>query len=314
MEYLDQETLLAGIFYTVLSLWWFISIAIKYVSCVRARTEFSSRVTYPCCGLLSKIPVEGVLKLVAGTLLAILSALRCYTDCVEDRKLGEATVFAIFAVSGLCDILTVKCQKFVFISIDYFILMFAFLIQSIVSSCHMELDSPLAVADECMMYAAAAASLAVLLEFKFSDVLWFSILRSYSTFLLGTWNCHIAFIVNTQGGADLQIKSNGTIFMTGKFVTQSPNITNITVHELSLEQAESAHEMDYLLLVPMYFAWHCFVNMLILTVLWMLIDKCYQRKFCRQCCSTYEEENESYFEHHVRFDYHIVDRLDSDGE
>ena len=313
MKYLDLETLLAGAFYTMLSLWWFVSIATKYVSCVKANTEFSSRVTYPCCGLLSKLPVEGAVKLIAGSLLAVLSAMRCYTDCDEARKWGEATIFTIFAVSGLCDILTQKCQRYMFISIDYFILMFAFLIQSIVSSCHMELDSPLAVADECMMYAAATAALAVLLEFKFNDILWFSILRSYSAFLLGTWNCHIAFILNTGSEGDIHTKSNGTIFNVGKFAIPS-NVTDVTIHELSLQEAESAEEMDFLLLVPMYFAWHCFLDMLMMTVLWLLLDKCYQRKICRRWCSTYEEENESYFQHHVHFDYQIVDRLDSDGE
>lgn len=313
MIYLDLETLLAGAFYTTLSLWWFVSIATKYVSCVKANTEFSSRVTYPCCGLLSKLPVEGAVKLIAGSLLATYSAIRCYADCDEDRKLGEATIFAIFAVSGLCDILTLKCQRYMFISIDYFILMFAFLIQSIVSSCHMELDSQLAVADECMMYAAATAALAVLLEFKFNDVLWFSILRSYSTLLLGTWNSHVAFILNTGSDAYVHNKSNGTMFTVGK-IAMPTNVTNATIHELSLQEAESSEEMDFLLLVPMYFAWHCFLDMLMMTVLWLLLDKCYQRKVCRRWCSTYEEENEAYFQHHVHFDYHIVDRLDSDGE
>ena len=313
MAYLDLETLLAGAFYLMLALWWFVSLATKYASCVRANTEFSSRVTYPCCGLLSKLPVEGAVKLLSGSLVATLSAIKCYNDCDDDRKLGEMTILIIFAVSGLCDILTQKCQKFVFISIDYFILMLAFLIQSIVSSCHMELTSSLAVADECMMYVAATAALAILLEFKFTDVLWFSILRSYSTFLLGTWNFHVAFILNYEREAGIHTESNVTV-STVENIAVLTNVTNDTTQEMTLQKAERAEKMDFLLLVPMYFVWHCFLDMLILTVLWLLVYKCYQKKVCQQFCSIYEEENESHFEHHIHFDYHMIDRLDSDGE
>ena len=306
LNYIDVETSLAVGFYLVLSLWWFVSVTTKYASCIRGNTDFHSRVTYPCCGSLRKWPVEGVVKFISGSLIAVLSAIKCYKNCDDNRKLGEVTVFVIIAISGLCDIITQKCQRYVFSNTDYFVLMFAFLLQAIVSASHVELvTSSLAIADECTMFAAASVAVAVLLEFKFDNVIWFSLLRSFSTLLLGTWNFHVAVILSNE------TFHNHNMFNlnVSKVEALSAISRNITESE-KIQVYKPVDDGAILLLVPMYFAWHCFLDMFILTILWLIIYRCSSRHFC----STLDEENESHFEHHIHFDYHIIDRLDSDLE
>lgn len=309
----DLETSLAAAFYLILSLWWFVSVNIKYASCIRGNVEFQNRVVYPCCGVLRRLPMEGVIKFVSAAFITAISAVKCYENCDENRKLAEVTIFAVFSISGLCDILTQKCHRYVFSSIDYFILIFAFLLQSVVSACHTDLTtSSLAVADDCMMYAAAGAALAVLLEFKFTDVLWFSLLRCFCTLLLGTWNFQIAVILNDE--RDNESPSKPKIYNSS--VNKSDTIiTNVTgsASQILLE-AQDTEDEDHLLLVPMYFSWHCFADMVLLLVLWLIIYKLSNKQSCGRLCSCNEDENESHFEHHVHFDYHIIDRLDSDLE
>lgn len=309
----DLETSLAAAFYLTLSLWWFVSVSIKHASCIRGNTEFHSRVAYPCCGVLRRLPIEGVMKLVFGAFIATVSAIKCSENCDENRKLAEITVFAVFSISGLCDILTQKCQRYVFSSIDYFILIFAFLLQSVVSACNTDLTtSSLAVADDCMMYAAAGAALAVLLEFKFTDVIWFSLLRCFCTLLLGTWNFQVAVILNSE--REKESPNNTKIYISSgnESDTIVANVTG-SVSQILLK-AQDAEDDNHLLLVPMYFSWHCFADMVLLLVLWLIVYKYSNKQSCGWLCSCNEEENESHFQHHVHFDYHIIDRLDSDLE
>ena len=311
---IDVEIWLAACFYLVLSLWWYISVTTKYAKCIRGNTDYLSRVTYPCCGILRKWPAEGVFKLIFSLLIVAISALKCYRNCDDSRKLAEVTVFVVFAVSGLCDILTQKCQRYVFYSADCFFLMFAFLLQAIVSAGHVDLtSSSLAVTDECAMYAASLIAIAILLEFRYTHVIWFSLLRCFSTLVLATWNFHVAILVNKENKYNQSEVKLNISFVKTLNNTSTAIISNETLpgdDDYHYGQGDPGHNDNHLLLLPMYFAWHCFLAMFTLTILWLIIS----RFSHRLVCSTQEEDEESHFEHHINFDYHIIDRLDSDLE
>ena len=224
------------------------------------------------------------------------------TDNTSEKNegIGQLTVFSLFSLASLCDIISDCCHRIIFPGLDYLILVICFNVQSVVLSCHsVEVYSWMSVADTCAMYAATMTAVALLLEFKYPHYIWFPLMRSFCTLVLGTWFAHM-FIVLMKDSILLN-DSVDTLAMTGNkssVITQSTLLT------------ENVTKMENLSFVPMYFSWHILFNVNLLTILWVAVWKLATRNCC--VCMP-DEERMNHFENRVHFDYHMITRMtDSD--
>lgn len=226
-------------------------------------------------------------------------------DSEQNQGIGQLTVFSLFGISSLCDIISEWCHRIFFPGLDYLLMVVCFNVQSVVLSYHSsEQNSWMAIADTCAMYAASVAAIALLLEFKYKHKIWFPLLRSFSTVVLGTWLIHLYIVLWRQDYVGDDSFNNDSNFQ--------QNVTQGSESDVSVKTNDQYSSLDNLSLVPMYFTWHCLFNMNILTILWLLSWKLADRNCC-MCMP--EEENVPRFENRVHFDYHMITRMtDSDVE
>lgn len=257
------------------------------------------------------MPVEGLFKLITGLSICVVSIYQIHSAQNTSEKnegIGQLTVFSLFVLSSISDIISDCCQRIIFPGLNYLILVICFNVQSVVLSYHSVASYTwMSVADTCAMYAATFVAVALLLEFKYSSFIWFPLMRSFCTLVLGTWFAHMYIFLlkesfqSTDGLTTAGLSSGHQ----NKTVTFSHGIQTTTV-----VQADSS--VDNLSLVPMYFSWHFLFNMNLLTILWVVIWKLANKNCC--VCMP-DEEKINHFENRVHFDYHMITRMtDSDYE
>ncbi|KAL4223229.1 Transmembrane protein 45B [Mactra antiquata] len=302
----------SGIFYIIIGFWWHLQITQRYWYSKQQKTEFSSSVTYTCCNRCKKFPLEGLFKLIFSVTICACSIyqIQVWKDTSEQNQaIGQLTVFCLMGMSAVCDIILIWCNKILFPGLDYILIVVCFNVQSVVLSYHnTQQTSWIGVADTCGMYAASICAIAILLEFKFKTKIWFPLLRCLSTVVLGTWFVHMYIVLTNQ----YYTEDNET---TEKVSTLNQfNIeidVNVTATNDNVEYYQN-EEITNLSLVPMYFTWHCLVNMNILIILWLLSWKLADKNCC---CFQEEEEVVTRFENRVHFDYHLITHMtDSDNE
>lgn len=262
------------------------------------------------CFSCRNLPLEGLLKLFASLLICAICVYQMQNaqqSTERHQAIGQLTVFSLFALSSLCDIISEWCQRIIFPGLDYLLLVICFNVQSIVLSYH-SVGSYLwiSVADTCAMYAATFVAVALLLEFKYSRYVWFPLMRSFCTLVLGTWFIHIYIVLLMQSMdcsesvVDVQSLDNNTLDQDAVTVSLSgaANQNGLSVENLSL--------------MPMYFTWHCLFDMNILTIMWVAVWKLSSKNCC--ICAP-GEEIVNRFENRIHFDYHMITRMtDSDCE
>ncbi|XP_045173266.2 uncharacterized protein LOC123534874 [Mercenaria mercenaria] len=293
-------------YYILLGLWWHVQITKKYWSSKHKKTEFTSSVTFQCCARCRSVPVEGLFKFLSSVSICVISVYQinsAQNSSEKNEAIGQLTVFSLFALSSVCDIISDCCQRIIFPGLDYLVLVICFNVQSVVLSYHSVASySWMSVADTCAMYAATFAAVALLLEFKYSHYIWFPLIRSFCTVVLGTWFAHMCVVLLKQS-----VQSEDSI------PTSTENST-ITIAQgvHSSNFTFDGQKVENLSLVPMYFSWHCLFNMNLLTILWVVVYKLASKNCC--VCMP-DEERINHFENRVHFDYHMITRMtDSDYE
>ena len=253
--------------------------------------------------------MEGVLKVLSSLAVCILCTIWLNhgdETANQNEAMGQLTVFAMFCFSGLCDVLTQSCQKFIFPHLDYMVMMFCFNVQSIILAYHTEIkDSWMAVADAYAMVAATVVAVAILLEFRYPNSYWCSLLRAYGTVVLGTWLIHMVLYYSS-------VISVGVFDTDLNTTAQGVNVSRTIGAKLSGSYPDY-HDLGDKVWVPLFFAWHCAGVLIVLTVLWLVTIACASRNYCM--CVPGEEDGVSHFENRVHFDYHVISRMtDSDIE
>ncbi|XP_060590622.1 uncharacterized protein LOC132745680 [Ruditapes philippinarum] len=291
--------------YIILGLWWHIQITKKYWNCKHKKSDFSSTVSFQCCSRCRNIPVEGICKILSSICICVVSIyqIRSASNTTERNEgIGQLTVFSLFSLATFCDIISDCCQRVIFPGLDYLILVICFNVQSVVLSCHsVSVYSWMSVADTCAMYAATFVAVALLLEFKYPHYIWFPLMRSFCTLVLGTWFAHMCIVLFQESS---QLKNSLDVLnVTG-------NTSSIVAQSAILTESES--KIENLSFVPMYFSWHILFNVNLLTIIWVAVWKLANRNCC--VCMP-DEERVNQFENRVHFDYHMITRMtDSDYE
>lgn len=256
----------------------------------------------------SHLPVEGVVKLLSCLCVVIVAVFQSSDtdDSRHNQAIGQLTVFCLFACSALLEIFTQCCRCFSFPGLDYLVLVVCFNLQSVMLAYHTDLTySWFSVADTCAMYAATFAAVALLLEYKYPNYVWFALMRAFTTLVLGTWCFHI-FVVqwNITSAENDDSSSMGMV---------KSNMSEQVKIEALKENTEPAY-LENLALVPMYFSWHFLFNMNLMTLIWVIVMKLASKK-CGICRPPDNDEEVTHFENRVHFDYHRIARMtDSDYE
>ena len=242
-------------------------------------------------------------------LVCIISIYQFHEDNRPNQAIGQLTVFCFFACSALLNIFTRSCRCSTFPGLDYLVLVICFNIQSIMLAYHTDMTySWFSVADTCAMYASTFTAIALLLEYKYPNYVWFALMRAFTTMVLGTWCFHI-FIVQWNLSNTEAVESIDTAV-----IGLNSNNSSEQVKVQALKTSRDPAFIENLSLVPMYFSWHILFNVNLLTILWVAVMKL-ANKNCSLCLQDEEEEEVTHFENRVHFDYHMITRMtDSDNE
>lgn len=275
---MDLSLHLSGVFFLLCGLWWSIQTTKKYYQAKQQRTPFISTLTYSCCLFCRKIPVESLLKFLFSIGYIVYEIILA-TDFGNAHNLNylnllHMTVFAFFAFSYIIEILGHFKVKFIVDDLDYITLIFAFGAQALLYGCHFTTEDSLqCVVHNLMQYTAVMCCAITILEMKFRNNIVFPLFRGVFSMLLGTWILHTALFL-----------MNGTV------ATETTNDA---------------------WMISLYFSWHCGVNAAILLCIWLITYKLLSHNKC--CCLPITSDNEGVCLHNrVRFDYPLLDRLESD--
>lgn len=248
--------------------------------------------------------MEGFLKLCYSVFVVVIAAYQSQSldGNRHNQAIGQITVFCFFTCAAVLDILTRCCQCFTFPGLDYLVLVACFNVQSIMLAYHTDATySWFSVADTCAMYAATLAAVALLLEYKYSNSVWFALMRAFTTLVLGTWCFHIFIVQWNISNADPVDSS----------IVQNKTTENVQIHPLKTGRDPAF--LENLSLVPMYFLWHFLFDMNLMTMIWVTVMKLANRN-CSLCMAA-DDEEVTHFENRVHFDYHMITRMaDSDYE
>lgn len=270
----------ASAFFALIALWWLIQVTKRYHFMKQRHCDFFNSVTYPCCAWDKKHPVEGVFKVISS--LAIAISLFSFNgaakvDFLTNREI--ATIFMFFMVSGVMDILARWSGNTFYQQLDYVALMLFFTIQSVVFVSRSQFsEQPVTVLYSLMLYTSLATLAATAMEMKYGDQVLCPVMRSYLLLTQGTWGLQVAFLVEDKS---LMVNTDS----------------------------------DKILLVVMYFTWHCGINFFLILSIWLIVFKMLQKQIC--CCvatDTAAGQDTIYLENRVHFDYHVLDRFESDVE
>ncbi|KAL3856458.1 hypothetical protein ACJMK2_011214 [Sinanodonta woodiana] len=306
-----------GLFYIVISIWWMIQLSKRYWYSKHSRLEFTSSVTYPCCNRCHHCSVEGALKLTASLILVVVDSYSLiYSPTTEletlrhYQSIAQVTVFIIFSASGFVDILYQCNKRLVFPNLDYIVLLLAFTAQSLVSSYDVGDNSSWAdITDSLMMFSAFGAALAVLLELKQNDFIWFAILRALFTLVLGTWMINATFIL-TSNTSNNETSTVADEKSATKGAMNHMMTANMHMNKSALRMEDMDWDNSPSLVLAMMYSWHCLADVIALGIIWLITHRFVSRNKC--CCIPIDKEISGRFENRVHFDYHFLARLDSD--
>ncbi|XP_067651014.1 transmembrane protein 45B-like [Haliotis asinina] len=270
----------ASTYYALTAMWWLIQLTKHYHFMKQRHCDYFSSVTYHCCAWDKKHPVEGVFKVISS--LAIAISLFSFSGATKVQFLTNreiATIFMFFMISGVMDILVRWSGRTFYQQLDYVALLLFFAIQSVVFvSRSQSSEQPLTMLYSLMLYTSLATLAATAMEMRYRDQVLCSVMRSYLLLTQGTWGLQVAFIVEDKS---LMVNTDS----------------------------------DDILLTAMYFTWHCGINFFLVLSIWLIVFKMLQKQLC--CCvavDTAAGQDTIYLENRVHFDYHVLDRFESDVE
>lgn len=273
----------AGAYFIFLSLWWMIQITIRYYHCRKRHVDFRSSITFPCCQSCKTRAVDGIVKIVISGIFAFVEFSfdkGYYTENVFLSRMELGTVFICLMFSGVMDVLSQWGAKSFYKQIDYAGLVLFFSAQAVIFGSHAYIGiQPVTIIHTLSLYTAIAALLSTILEAVKSEQVLCPLTRSYLLLTQGTWFLHVSLLTQSN-------------LQTG-----------------SVADSESA------LLLTLFFTWHSAVNFLITSCMWLLVGKMTEKN----CCTCFENEGSEpsdviFLENRVRFDYNLLDHINSDND
>ncbi|XP_041348393.1 transmembrane protein 45B-like [Gigantopelta aegis] len=281
-----QEGLLAsGCFLVIIATWWLIQLTKRYYHSKQRHYDFQSSVTFPCCETLKKHPIEGFFKILSSLSIAIV--LFCI-DNNNDNTISEGrdkfltntefgTLFTFMMMSGVMDVLASWSKRSFYNGLDYVAFMMFFAIEALILMCRSRIaDEPIYTLYQLNVISALVTLAVIAMEMKYPDQVLCPLMRSYLVLVQGTWNLQVFYFFNA---GPLNIKDGA----------------------------------DRSMLLSMYFSWHCGAAFFVVLLMWILVFKLAQKNCCP--CGGVDVGSGSemvYLENRVRFDYHLMDRFESD--
>ncbi|KAK7459427.1 hypothetical protein BaRGS_00038995 [Batillaria attramentaria] len=276
--------LVAGSYFCILSLWWLTKTTVHYYHCRQCHLDFRSSATFPCCLSCKSRPVDGICKIVISGILAFseFSFDKGYYEegvFISNTELGTIFVFLMF--SGVMDVLAKWGSRSFYQHIDYAGLVLFFAAEAaILASRSYSAEQPLATLFSLTGCGALACMIMTVVEAVQSEQVLCPLTRSYLLLWQGTWILHVSLL--TPGG----VRSQGI---------------------------ES--DRDSVVLFSMFFVWHGAINFFITLCMWLLVGKLVDKNCC-PCgeSSAAGRTDDIFLENRVPFNYHVLDRLDSETE
>lgn len=276
----DIVFLLSGLYFFVVGIWWTVQTSKKYFFCTQHKLEFTSTLTFSCGPTCSNVPVESIIKLVTclGLLVYCIASIhfRLSITSEEYEKLSHATVFTFFLFSNIVDVIKHFKKNRLIHGFDYAILVLCHAIQAVIYGSHgHDMFPEIWIAHSLRMISSTACSFAVLHELIKPNTIASPMLRSISTLTLGSWLIQ-SFFLTVDGIADSDIEQNNRVIV-----------------------------------ISLYFTWHLGSNMILCGCVWLFTHKMLASNRC--CCipNDFDATGEDvYLQNRIRFDYHVMDRLE----
>ena len=167
-----------------------------------SRPTFYTSATYPCCfGWCARWPMEGAAKVLVTT-IGMAGELWASTDYGRAGRIiwwgdiQHVTMYLLFCVSGVVDILRWKRFAFVPPGTDFLALCLAFVGEYVIFSHHMhgriEFD---VLVHTLLLYVIGATVVTILLELRYGDSVLAALATTYFIFVQGTWFIQVGLML-----------------------------------------------------------------------------------------------------------------------
>ncbi|XP_052092832.1 transmembrane protein 45B-like [Mytilus californianus] len=237
-----------GSFFIVFAIWWTICQYDRYYTCLKRNAQFTSTLTYPLsCGKFKIQLFEPIMKI---TLATIGICGEIYTGFDEDNEhfiypgnAQHATMFCVFGIGAVLDIL-IHYKCIIPKDIDYTVFILSVGIEGLLFHFHLHgrnaLDTRI---HTLLIYAIVFSVIAVILEMKYRNNILAALTKSYFFFVQGMWFWQIGFIL---------------------------------YNPYSDAQPLNPEDDFQLMMVPLYFTWHCVIVLFIMLGIGFFVA-CYHR-------------------------------------
>ncbi|XP_060064175.1 transmembrane protein 45B-like [Ylistrum balloti] len=281
---MDIPLVLSGCYFFPIGIWWLFQATKKFFYCKQRRIEFVSAISYPCCQSCQKWPVEGSLKLMSCLIIMAY----CFASSTDFGRAGKitsysdlshGTVFAFFVICSAIDLTKSICGKLFLEDLDYAALALTFGVQGILYGFHVpDLHAEEWTVNTLMMMSAFGCCITVIVEMRMRTQIFCPLLRGFGLMVLGTWFLHSSLVL---------------------------------MDPLTIKGKVETHDM--VISLSMFYSWHVAVNFILVICGWIITYKLMTLNKC--CCVPMGMETGGdaiFLENRIRFDYHMLDRLDSD--
>lgn len=270
----------AGAYFILLSLWWITQTTIQYYHCRQHHTDYYSSLSANG----KSWPVDGVCKVILASIFA-LGEYSFDTGYYEDVFLSNTelgTIFVFLLFSGVMDILAKWGQRSFYQHVGYagLALLFAAEATILLSRAQFSIQ-PKSTIFSVTAYGAIGCLLFTMLEAIWPKQVLCSVMRSFLLLLQGTWFLHISLLTDS-----------------------------------GLPSGDEETRNSNMMLFSLFFTWHGAINFMIIICLWLLLGKMVEKNCCICFVSQRHTRHSSaiFLENRVRFNYHVLDRIDSDSD
>lgn len=238
-----------GTYFLTIGIWWTVNISIRYFSCLKKGTKFTSNAAFTCPALFGrskKWPIEGIWKVCVSTfgiIVEIQTGCRG-TQLVFLTNAQHSTMYFVFGLSGVFDIL-VHLKMSVLPDLDYLTVAVALAVESLLFVFHLQGRTELDVlVHTLLIYAVVANTAAFLLEMTHRNSVLLALVRAMTSCVHGTWFWQIGFILYPLG--------NNT-------------------------ERWNEEDHDQKMLAVMMFTWHMIADLLLVLII-VAIVSCFQKR------------------------------------
>ncbi|CAL4082409.1 unnamed protein product, partial [Meganyctiphanes norvegica] len=198
-----------GTFFSLFAFWWTWKVFHRFFLCQRSaavgekghRNRYLNTASFTCSACQGRLPIEGILKIVA----VILGMIGEFATGFEDGKFTHInnaqhmTMFFFFGMNGVMDLLNfyrVPLPP----DLDYVSAVLGFCMEGLLFYYHLHGRAPMDVQVHMLLfYVVACCAISTALEMKYKHNVLPALGRIYFTLLQGTWFYQIGFILYPPG-------------------------------------------------------------------------------------------------------------------